>query len=134
MPVSVIAKRPSCPEPWAKAATILAVVDRQDAAAFAEAFDPDGVFIFGNAEPVIGRAAIEAAVSAFFGVIRGLRHDLHDVWLVDDAVISRVTVTYTRYGGTMVSLPAATIWHEKAGLITDYRIYADLAPLFARTG
>lgn len=134
MPVSVIADRPCCPEPWAKAATIFAIIDRQDAAAFADAFDREGVFIFGNAEPVVGHAAIEAAVSAFFGVIRSLRHDLHDVWQIDDTVISRLTVTYTRYGGTIVSLPAATIWREKAGLITDYRIYADLAPLFARAG
>lgn len=132
MPVSVIGDRSSGPEPWGKASTIFAIIDRFDATAFADVFDHDGVFVFGNAEPVVGHAAIEAAVSAFFGVIRALRHEIHDVWQVEDAVIARLTVTYTRYGGTTVVLPMATIWHERAGLITDYRIYADLAPLFAR--
>lgn len=133
MPVPRTVRCPSCPECRGKAAAIFAVFDRQDAAAFADAFDQDGIFVFGNAEPAVGRAAIEAEISAFFGVIRGLRHELDDVWRVDDTVIARVTVTYTRYGGTTVTLPAAMIWQETQGLITDYRIYADLAPLFART-
>ncbi len=92
-------------------------------------FDPDGTFVFGNAAPVVGRAAIEAAVTNFFRVLKGLRHELHDVWQAGDVVISRLTVTYIRLDGTTVTLPAATIWHGQRGVITDYRIYADLGPL-----
>lgn len=134
MSVSVIAKSPRCPHPRARADAIFTVVDRQDAAAFAAAFDVDGVFVFGNTEPAVGRVAIKAAVSGFFGMVRDLCHEIQDVWQADDAVISRLTVTYTRHDGTKVSLPAATIWHENGGLITEYRIFADLAPLFARAG
>lgn len=110
--------------------TVFAAVDRQDAAAFAAAFAPDGVFVFGNAEPVTGRAAIAAAVSAFFDSVRGLQHEIVDVWQAGDTVVTRLMVTYARHDGTDVTLPAATIWRGRHGAIGDYRIYADLGPLF----
>lgn len=129
MEESVIVEDSSSRGVRADAEAVFAAVDRQDASAFAAAFDPDGVFVFGNAAPVAGRAAIEAAVTDFFCVLAGLRHELHDVWQVGDAVISRLTVTYIRLDGTTVALPAATIWHGQCGAIIDYRIYADLGPL-----
>lgn len=129
MEESVIVEGSSARGGRADAEAVFAAVDRQDAAAFAGAFDPDGVFVFGNAAPVAGPAAIEAAVSNFFRILDGLRHELHDVWEAGDAVISRLTVTYIRLDGTTVTLPAATIWHGQYGAITDYRIYADLGPL-----
>lgn len=131
MTESSIAEQTSSAGVRADVETVFAAVDRQDAAAFAAAFAPDGVFVFGNAEPVVGRAAIAAAVSAFFGALRGLQHEIVDVWQLGDTVITRLTVTYERHNGTAVTLPAATIWRGCRGAITDYRIYADLEPLFA---
>ena len=115
----------------ADAAKVFATIDRQDASAFASLFADNGMFVFGNAAPVIGPAAIRAAVTAFFAMIRELRHDIIDVWHVGDSVITQLTVIYRRRDGALVSLPAATIWRVSDLGITDYRIYADLAPLLA---
>ncbi|ABQ29566.1 MULTISPECIES: nuclear transport factor 2 family protein [Acidiphilium] len=119
------------PSHLADAAKVFAAIDRQDAAAFASLFANNGMFVFGNAAPVIGPAAIRAAVTAFFAAIRELRHDIIDVWHVGDSVITQLTVLYRRRDGSVVSLPAATIWRVSDLGITDYRIYADLAPLVA---
>ena len=83
--------------------------------------------MFGNSEPVVGRAASADASKAFMALIAGIKHDLADVWRVDDNIISRMTVTYTRKDG----FPAVTIWRVKGKEIADYRIYVDNTPLFA---
>lgn len=114
---------------WAEA--VFAAVDRQDADAFSGFFAPDGVFVFGNGAEVRGRDAIRTAVAGFFDAIAGLRHEIVDVWMCGSAVITRIAVTYTRLDGSCVTLPGANIWTLRDGGIGDYRIYIDLAPLFA---
>lgn len=114
----------------AYARTVFEAVDRMDAAGFAGYFSARGRFVFGNAEACVGPSAVRDAVAGFFSAIAGLRHELHEVWHCGDAVVCRVTATYTRHDGSRVALPAATIWRGGAAGIDDYRIYADLAPLF----
>ena len=41
-------------------------VDNKDAAGFAAAFTETGSLRFGNADPIVGRDAIEAAIAHFF--------------------------------------------------------------------
>ena len=105
-------------------------IDAMDARGLAEAFVEEGRFRFGNAPTVVGRAAIEESVAGFFSQLKGLRHDILDVWDTEDVVISEVEVTYTRRDGKVVSLPAATIGRRSDGLLADYRIYMDVNPLF----
>ena len=40
-------------------------------------------------------------------------------------------MTYTRKDGSTVTVPVTTIYRGPGDLIDDYRIYIDLAPLFA---
>ena len=40
-------------------------------------------------------------------------------------------MTYTKKDGGTVTVPVVTIWREGDGGIVDYRIFIDLAPLFA---
>ena len=40
-------------------------------------------------------------------------------------------MTYTRKDGGTVTVPVVTIYREGDGGIVDYRIFIDLAPLFA---
>jgi ketosteroid isomerase-like protein len=63
--------------------------------------------------------------------IAGIKHQLLEVWAVDDIVISRIEVTYTRKDGSTLTVPAVTIWRVRDRQIDDYRIYIDVAPLFA---
>ena len=51
-----------------------------------------------------------------------------DVAVHDDGT---ATVTYTRKDGTTIALPVVTIYRGEGELIEDYRIFMDVAPLFA---
>lgn len=109
---------------------VFAAVDRMDAAGFAGYFAEHGRFVFGNAEPCVGPRAVRAAVANFFSAIAALRHEVHAAWHCGDAVVCEVTATYTRHDGSRIALPAATVWRGGDAGIEDYRIYADLTPLF----
>jgi len=43
-------------------------------------------------------------------------------------------VTYTRHDGSRVTLPFANVFRLRDDLISEYLIYADLAPLYAAPG
>jgi hypothetical protein len=62
--------------------------------------------------------------------IDGLSHALVERW-EDPATIVEADVTYTRKDGGTVTVPVVTIYREADGLIRDYRVFIDLAPLFA---
>ena len=110
---------------------LFTTVDAMDAVGFSKYFTEDARFRFGNAPTLTGREAIASSITDFFGALQGLRHEILDVWEVDDTVLSEVEVVYTRKDGTEVSLPAATIARCDGDLMSDYRIYMDINPLFA---
>jgi ketosteroid isomerase-like protein len=106
-------------------------IDRMDAKAFASHLSDECVLRYANADEVVGRDAIEAAIAGFFGTINGLTHNVLDEWSVDDATIIRFDVTYTRLDGGQVTVPAVTIYRRGEELIDDYRIFVDLTPVYA---
>ena len=113
-------------------------VDSLDARAIAAAFAAGGSFRFGNAAPAIGRQRIEEHVAGFFSMIGGLRHDIQGVWsgVWEGGEVKSVetTVTYLRADGTATPpIPATSTLRMRAGLIEDFRIFADISPLFERT-
>jgi len=78
------------------------------------------------------RDAVIAGNTAFFQLIRGLRHRLLNEWTVGADSIAETEVTYTRIDGKEVTVPAVSIWRVgEDGLIVSYRIFYDIAPLFA---
>jgi hypothetical protein len=109
---------------------LFADVDRMDAAAFASHLSENCRLRFGNAEPVMGRADIEAVIAGFFETIAGLSHEVVHQWRIDETSIVELQVTYTRLDERQVTVPVVSIWSGD-GLIDDYRIYADLAPVYA---
>ena len=113
------------------AAAVFKEVDDLDAKRFSAYLAEDGVFVFANADPVKGRASIAEYVRNFLSMIQGSVHDLSEVWQIDDNIITRLRVTYTRLDGRKLSFPCVTIWQMRDGLIADYRIYIDNTPLFA---
>jgi len=111
---------------------MFAVVDRLDADTFAEYYAPDAVLRFGNAEPVHGREAIRRTYAEFFATLDGLRHDMQHFFHQDGTHLAEALVTYTRRDGSLVTVPAMSVFHTREdGLIDSYRIYVDLAPLYA---
>lgn len=111
---------------------VFEVVDTADGDAFAALFADDGRMTFGNGEPMEGRAAVAAGIGAFFAGIAGLRHRVLRDWVDGADTIVELEVTYDRLDGRSVTLPAVARWHSRPdGRIDDYRVFADLAPLYA---
>lgn len=114
------------------AESIFALIDSMDPAGFAGLFGHNATLTFGNGEPMTGRDAIAAGSAAFWTNIAGLRHRIINQWVFMHDSIAETAVTYTRHDGKEVTVPAVSIWRaETDGLISEYRIFADFAPVFA---
>ncbi|OBF36725.1 hypothetical protein A5724_12715 [Mycobacterium sp. ACS1612] len=111
--------------------SIFTRIDSMDPSYFAELFAQDATLTFGNGEPMVGRDAIATGSAIFFTTIAGLRHRIINQWFAEHDTIAETAVTYTRHDGREVTVPAVSIWSAAAnGLIRDYRIFADLTPVF----
>ena len=107
-------------------------VDRKNAALFANYLADDAVFRFANADEVVGKDNIETTLGAFYDSIKALSHDRQGLYEVDDTTVVWSDVTYTRFDDSQLTVPVVTIVRRKDdGLIVDYRIFMDAAPLFA---
>jgi len=114
---------------WLKG--LFAAIDAQDAERFAGYLAEDVVFRFGNAEPVHGRAAAQAAVDGFFSAVRALRHELVGAWATGEVVACHGEVTYTRHYGGELRVPFANILRMDGERVGEYLIFADTSALFA---
>jgi hypothetical protein len=120
-------------------AALFSAVDALDAAAFAERFTDDGAFRFGSAPAVVGRKQIEESVAGFFSTISGLKHQIVGVWSgawEGGAVTSvETTVTYRRKDATVTdAIPVTSTLRMRGDLIADFRVFADVSPVFATAG
>ena len=111
---------------------ILARIDGMDAAESVKLFAESATMTFGNGQPMVSRDAITAGTAIFYSSISGMRHRILNEWNVGQDTIAEAVVTYTRHDGRQVTIPAATIWRVRDdGLITNYRVFIDLAPVYA---
>jgi ketosteroid isomerase-like protein len=111
---------------------LLAVVDAMDVATVVSLFAEDGRVVFGNAQPLVGIDEIRTGIAAFFDTIAGLHHEVVNEWNVGDDTIIELSVTYDRNDGKQVTIPCVTIFHTaSAGKIDAYRVYFDVAPIYA---
>lgn len=106
-------------------------VDSRDEQRLARFLTENCTFVYANNDPVVGRANVAEYSKKFMALIAGIKHQLLEVWAFDDVIVSRIEVTYTRKGGSTLTVPAVTIWRMRDRQIDDYRIYIDVAPLFA---
>jgi ketosteroid isomerase-like protein len=114
--------------------SLFAAVDRRDGDAVLDLLADDVVLVFGNNDPIQGKAQFAEAQRNFGSLIGGLRHEIQDIWhAVEDArvVIASMTVHYTRLDGTGVSLPCCNVFRLSEDRVVDYRVYMDINPVFA---
>ncbi len=110
---------------------LFAAIDAQDARGFADFLTEDARFRFGSSPPVNGRDDIIEAVSAFFASLAGVNHVITAVATRGDMLFCEGETTYTRHDGKAVVVPFADVFEYDGDRIADYRIYADLTPLYA---
>lgn len=110
---------------------LFADIDSMEPERFAAHLAKDVTMRFGNADPIRGRDGVREAWATFCHDLNGVKHDLVEQWTVHGTTIVEAKVTYTRGDDSQVTVPVVTIYRERDGEINDYRIYVDLAPLFA---
>lgn len=118
------------PHPTAWWTSLFDAVDSQDTPRFLGFLTEDAEFRFGNGPAAVGHAAIGAAVTGFFGAIRGSRHRLERTWEDADSAVCAGDVTYTRLDGSTLTLPFVDVFYFRGGRIARYLIYMDVNPLF----
>ena len=106
-------------------------IDSKDAEGFAAFLSDDSVFRFGNAPAVSGRDAVKDAVSGFFDTIDGLSHSVMHVWRDGASLVCEGEVCYRRLDGSDVVIPFVDVFEFDESLISSYKIYVDIAPLYA---
>jgi ketosteroid isomerase-like protein len=106
-------------------------IDAMDTEGFLAFIALDGEFRFGSSPPVNGHDGIRAAVEGFFSSFAALRHELQRMVADGDTVVCEGEVTYTRHDGSAITLPFCNVFETKDGLISRYRVYIDIAPLYA---
>ena len=110
---------------------LFASIDAMDTESFLSFIREDGTFRFGSSPSVTGHVAIREAVENFFASFAALKHDLQRQIADDNVVVCEGEVTYTRHDGSQITLPFANIFEIDDGLISLYRVYIDVGPLFA---
>jgi len=114
---------------------VFETIDEMKADEYASYFAEDASFRFGNAEPIIGRQTIRDAMVIFFSTIKGLRHEVVGIWKGEwergDVYSVETEVTYTRKDDAVVSnLPATSTMKMEGDRIQDWRIFADISPVY----
>ena len=112
-------------------ADLFADIDSMEPDRFAAHLADDVTFRFGNADAVHGRDAVRDVWAGFCETVDGVRHEIVEQFESGDATIAESDVTYTKKDGAQVTVPVVTIYRSGGELIDDYRVFIDLAPLFA---
>jgi len=110
---------------------MFAAIDAGDADKFVDFLSSDAVFRFGSAPPVQGRDAIHAVVSGFFTSIAGSTHTIHKTISEDNTLVCEGEVSYRRPDNSEITLPFTDVLEYDGDLISHYKIYLDIAPLYA---
>ena len=111
---------------------LFAIARRNGPCAGSLTFRNDARVVFGNGQPMIGVDEIRTGTADFYDAIAGLHHPIVNEWNFGDDTIVELQVTYDRKDGQQVTIPCVTIFHtDAAGKIDDYRVYFDVAPIYA---
>lgn len=103
-----------------------------DLGGFLETLHPEVRFRLGSSEPVYGREAVAAVVSRLFSMMTTIEHHTRTLLVDSDTVVLAADARFVPKSGESVSLPYVNLLNVDAtGLIRDYQIHIDLAPLYA---
>ncbi|MBW3696851.1 nuclear transport factor 2 family protein [Vibrio sp. T187] len=105
------------------------IVDRKDTFALMELLHDEVSFHFSNAEPIVGKSAVEAVNQSFFNSIESMKHSFSGIYELGQTVACEGQVDYVRLNGSTCNAKFATFLTFKSGLIHQYKIFADVSEL-----
>ena len=108
---------------------LFASIDEMDAEKFVSFLTTDALFRYGSNPQVVGTDTIRDYVGQFFGMFKGLRHDLQGSWSHPDTVLVQGEVTYITHDGAEIALPFLNCFKMKGEKIAEYLVYIDPTPL-----
>jgi ketosteroid isomerase-like protein len=111
--------------------SVFAALDAKDPAAVTAQMTDDVRMRFGNQAIVEGKARFLEATESFVASIKAIRHEISSMWSLDDVVIAEMDVHYQRLDGKKVTLPCCNVFRVRDGLVSDYRVYLDIGPVYA---
>ena len=100
-----------------------------DSQGFVDLFTDNPVYQFGNFEICFDKPAIFDSVTAFFGMVSALYHEIKMLWEIGDVVFVEMDVIYWRHDGTSVTLPCADIVRFEGDKVAELRIFMDANPV-----
>lgn len=113
-------------------ATLVAAWERRDAEAIASCFNDDGIWHNMPYAPVIGRAAIAAAISRFLDQVEDVRFDVR---LIAEAtpgvVVAERNDIFAMKDGRRIDIPVMGVFEIAGGGISAWRDYFDAAAMDA---
>jgi len=118
----------NCPS-WVS--DLFTAIDAKDTSAFVAYLTSDAMFRFGSAPAVHGADAIGTAVGGFFQSIKSSSHRLTSIVESGSTVVCEGEVKYRRLDDREVTLPFVDVLEMQGAHICEYKIYIDIAPLFA---
>jgi limonene-1,2-epoxide hydrolase len=110
---------------------LFSAIDSKDTSLFLAYLSDDATFRFGSAPAVMGQETIGAAVEGFFQTIDGSSHKLLITLAESSTLVCEGEVTYKRLDGNSLTLPFANVFEMAGERISVYKIYIDIAPLYA---
>ncbi|CAA0121659.1 Uncharacterised protein [BD1-7 clade bacterium] len=113
----------------ALARNLFKAIDSKDVDKFSSFLDDEVIFIFANADPVVGKADVEMMVDGFFHMISGISHNLFEVIVQANQLICIGEVTYTRLNRTILTVPFAVVMAVAENRIKRYQIFVDNSAL-----
>jgi ketosteroid isomerase-like protein len=107
-------------------------LDRGDIEQMVRYMTDDVSTTFGNLPVLTGKTAFHTMFRDVAASITAVRHDIDDLWQVEqdpDVLVARMTVTYIRHDGSAISLPCCNVFRMRAHLVSHYSVYMDITPV-----
>jgi ketosteroid isomerase-like protein len=111
-----------------------AMVDRRDPDELVTWYTDDASFRFANQPPVVGKAAITAALREFYGRITSMRHEKTGAWADATSGAFEAIAHFATPDGRTFALPAVSTMRLRDGRIHEFRFAMDASPILSAGG
>jgi ketosteroid isomerase-like protein len=111
--------------------TLFDNIDNMRMDAFLAGVTEDIVIVFGNNSPAIGKEQVRNAIGALWQTLDGLKHNFVNVIQQGTCLVLEANVDYVRKDKKVVTIPTVSILLFRGSKVSEWRIYSDIAPIFA---